>query len=212
MEEEKESTFAELNAVNVSDKTEKKNDLTYLSWAWAWQELKKRYPDATSTVYENKDGWIYHTDGRTAWVKCGVTVNGLEQIEILPVMNYSNKSIPVKDLTSVDVNKSIQRCITKAIARHGLGLYIYAGEDLPENEQQEQAAQPPQKIIPGQVAMLSAVYGDRLPHLLETRGLASLSDMSYTDAAILCDTLEKRAKAKAERQAKEAEQNGQEDA
>lgn len=205
--EEKQSVFEKLNAVNVSDKTEKKNDLTYLSWAWAWQELKKRYPDATSTVYENKDGWIYHTDGRTAWVKCGVTVNGLEQVEILPVMDYRNNSIPVAKLTSYDVNKSIQRCITKAIARHGLGLYIYAGEDLPED--MRPAAQPTQKIIPGQAAMISAAYGDRLPRLLESRGLASLSDMSYTDAAMLCETLEKRAQAKAAQAAKEAEQNGQ---
>lgn len=204
--EEKVNAFVELNAVNVSDKAEKKNGLTYLSWAWAWQELKKRHPDATSTVYENKDGWIYHTDGRTAWVKCGVTVDGLEQIEILPVMDYRNNSIPLGKITSYDVNKSIQRCITKAIARHGLGLYIYAGEDLPEDAQEQG------KIIPGQAAMISAAYGDKLQKLLEARGLASLGDMTYEDAAMLCDTLEKRAQAKAAQQAKEAAGNGQADA
>ena len=74
----------------------------------------------------------YHTDGRTCWVKTGVTVEGVEYIEYLPVMNYNNKSIPVESVTSTDVNKTIQRSITKAIARHGLGLYIYAGEDLPD--------------------------------------------------------------------------------
>lgn len=126
--------FAELNAVNVNDRTEKKNGLTYLSWAWAWGEVKKRYPDATYTIYENADGWFYHTDGRTAWVKTGVTVNGIEHIEYLPVMDYKNKSIPANAVTSFDVNKAIQRSLTKAVARHGLGLYIYAGEDLPEEE------------------------------------------------------------------------------
>lgn len=126
--------FNDLYAVNVNGHTEKKNNLTYLSWAWAWGEIKKRHPDATYTVYENTDGWNYHTDGRTCWVKTGVTVNGIEHIEYLPVMDYKNKSIPVENVTSYDVNKSIQRSLTKACARHGLGLYIYAGEDLPEEE------------------------------------------------------------------------------
>ena len=129
--------FNDLYAVNVNGHTEKKNNLTYLSWAWAWGEIKKRHPDATYTVYENANGWNYHTDGRTCWVKTGVTVNGIEHIEYLPVMDYKNKSIPVENVTSFDVNKAIQRSLTKACARHGLGLYIYAGEDLPEEEAAE---------------------------------------------------------------------------
>lgn len=129
--------FNDLYGVNVNGHTEKKNNLTYLSWAWAWGEIKKRHPDATYTVYENADGWNYHTDGYTCWVKTGVTVNGIEHIEYLPVMDYKNKSIPAERVTSYDVNKSIQRSLTKACARHGLGLYIYAGEDLPEEEAAE---------------------------------------------------------------------------
>lgn len=129
--------FNDLYAVNVNGHTEKKNNLTYLSWAWAWGEIKKRHPDATYTVYENADGWNYHTDGRTCWVKTGVTVNGIEHIEYLPVMDYKNKSISTENVTSFDVNKAIQRSLTKACARHGLGLYIYAGEDLPEEEAHE---------------------------------------------------------------------------
>ena len=132
------TTFEKLNAVNVNDKAEKKNGLTYLSWAWAWAELKKVCPDATYTVYENADGWNYHTDGRTAWVKTGVTADGIEHIEYLPIMDYRNKSIPLEAITSFDVNKAIQRSLTKAVARHGLGLYIYAGEDLPEEALPEQ--------------------------------------------------------------------------
>lgn len=126
--------FVDLNRVNVQDKIEKKNGLSYLPWAYAWGELKKRFPDASYTVYENKDGWCYHTDGSTCWVKTGVTVNGLEHVEYLPVMDYKNRSIPVDTVTSFDVNKAIQRSLTKAVARHGLGLYVYAGEDLPEED------------------------------------------------------------------------------
>ena len=134
MPEENKNYFTELNAINVTDKTEKKGQLTYLSWAWAWGELKKVHPDATYKVYENDRGWNYHTDNSTCWVKVGVTVNGIEHIEYLPVMNYNNKAISLETVDSMDVNKAIQRALTKAIARHGLGLYIYAGEDLPDAE------------------------------------------------------------------------------
>lgn len=130
-----ENYFVDLNSVNVNKHTEKKNGLTYLSWAWAWGEVKKRHPDASYTVYEDGNGCIYWTDGRTCWVKTGVTINGIEHIEYLPVMDFKNRSIPLEQITSYDVNKAIQRSLTKACARHGLGLYIYAGEDLPEEEQ-----------------------------------------------------------------------------
>ena len=129
--------FQTLNSINVNGKTEQKNGLTYLSWAWAWGEVKKLFPDATYTIYENSNGWCYHTDGKTCWVKTGVTVNGIEHIEYLPVMDFRNQSIQADKVTSFDVNKAIQRSLTKAVARHGLGLYIYAGEDLPENELKE---------------------------------------------------------------------------
>lgn len=130
--------FVTLNNINVNEKTEKKNGLTYLSWAWAWGEVKKLHPDATYTIYENAAGWNYHTDGKTCWVKTGCTVNGVEHIEYLPVMDHKNRSIPLEQVTSFDVNKAIQRSLTKALARHGLGLYIYAGEDLPEEEKANQ--------------------------------------------------------------------------
>ncbi len=137
--------FAVLNGINVKDKTEKKNGLTYLSWAWAWGEVKKLHPDAVYTIYENKDGLFYHTDGKTCWVKTGVTVNGIEHIEYLPVMDHRNNSIPLEKVTSFEVNKTIQRSLTKAVARHGLGLYIYAGEDLPEGEEKPKKEEPPKK-------------------------------------------------------------------
>lgn len=130
----KKSVFETLNDINVNEHVEKKNGLAYLPWAWAWQEIKKKYPDAFYTIYENAQGLFYHTDGRTAWVKTGVTIKGQEHIEYLPVMDHRNRSIPADALTSCDVNKTIQRSLTKACARHGLGLYIYAGEDIPEEE------------------------------------------------------------------------------
>lgn len=144
--------FEVLNSINVNDKTEQKNGLTYLSWAYAWGELKKRFPDSTYTVYENEKGWNYFTDEMTCWVKTGVTVNGIEHIEYLPIMDYKNKSIPLGSVTSFDVNKAIQRSLTKAIGRHGLGLYIYAGEDLPSESdgKQEPTKAPTKKTsIPG---------------------------------------------------------------
>jgi hypothetical protein len=124
--------FEELNSVNLTEKIEKKNGLSYVSWSYAWQEVKKRFPEATYTIYENNDGLFYHTDGKTCWVKTGVTVSDIEHIEYLPVMDFKNKSIPLENVTSMDVNKAIQRSLTKACARHGLGVYVYAGEDLPE--------------------------------------------------------------------------------
>ena len=139
------SVFSVLNAVNCNEHVEKKGKLSYLSWAWAWREVKAHYPKASYTIYESPDGWNYFTDGRTCWVKVGVTIEGLEHIEYLPIMDNSNQSIPLAAVKSVDVNKSIQRSLTKACARHGLGLYIYAGEDLPdstEKQPRQQATQP----------------------------------------------------------------------
>lgn len=124
--------FQVLNDIDVSSHVEHKNGLSYISWATAWAEIKKKFPDTQYKIYENPDGWNYFTDGKTCWVKTGVIVNGLEHIEYLPIMDFKNKSIPLEQVTSYDVNKAIQRSLTKAVARHGLGLYIYDGEDLPE--------------------------------------------------------------------------------
>lgn len=136
-EKQEKSLFERLYAVNVNDKVEKKNGLSYVSWPMAWAEVKKAVPDATFTIYERETQYgpvNYFTDGKTCWVKTGITLEGLEHIEMLPVMDFRNQAIPLERVTSMDVNKAIQRSLTKAAARHGLGLYIYAGEDLPEDE------------------------------------------------------------------------------
>lgn len=133
--------FLDLSSINVNNHTEKKNGLTYLSWAWAWSQVKSGFPDANYTIYQNESlgGFPYFTDGKTAMVKTSVTVNGIEHVEFLPIMDNRNKSIPVENITSFDVNKAIQRSLTKCCARHGLGLYIYAGEDLPESDKSPEA-------------------------------------------------------------------------
>jgi hypothetical protein len=132
--EKTKSVFETLNAININELRKEKGKMSYLAWAYAWAEVKKLHPDMTSTVYENADGLNYHHDGKTAWVKTGITIQGQEHIEYLPIMDNRNASIPLERINSSDVNKSIQRSMTKAIARHGLGFYIYAGEDLPETE------------------------------------------------------------------------------
>lgn len=156
---EKKSVFQTLFDINCEDKIEKKGNLSYLSWAYAWGEVKKNFPLAFYTIYENNQGWNYFTDGHTCWVKTGVTIEGLEHIEYLPVMDARNKSIELGDVTSFDVNKAIQRSLTKACARHGLGLYVYAGEDLPEAERktrEQAAAEAAQKVLDDAVAQVNA--------------------------------------------------------
>lgn len=154
------SYFSDLFAVDCTGKIEQKNGLNYLSWAWAWAEVKKRHPDAKYTIYENADGWNYFTDGRTCWVKTGVTINELEHIEYLPVMDYKNQSIPLERVTSFNVNTAIQRSLTKACARHGLGLYVYAGEDLPETPFEPMTQEQENRLIE-----LGADFTTLLPYL-----------------------------------------------
>lgn len=205
-----ENYFSMLNAVNVNEHTEKKNNLTYLSWAWAWGEIKKRFPEAVYTIYESETGCFYHTDGRTAWVKTGVTVNGIECIEYLPVMDYKNRSIPLDAITSFDVNKAIQRSLTKACARHGLGLYIYAGEDLPEDEQesgenakplQPKAEDPPcpANMVSSIRTMIEQLGGNELDLIVWVgntygRDLTSLDELTVTEAKKITEMLGEKMK------------------
>lgn len=128
--------MSELLKINVNDHTEKKGQLTYLSWAWAWAEVLKADPGATWIVHtygpqgaEQPCMWI----GETAMVHTSVTVNGLRRECMLPVMDHKNNALKSPDARKI--SDAIMRCMTKAISMHGLGLYIYAGEDLPEGEE-----------------------------------------------------------------------------
>jgi hypothetical protein len=141
--EKKQTVFERLSAINVNNHVEKKKDLSYLSWAWAWSETKRECPDATykilETDYDETLGFMCHTT---------VTIEG-ETLEMwLPVMDGANKSMlkrsytystrygdkTVESATTFDINKTIMRCLVKNLAMFGLGIYIYAGEDLPEGE------------------------------------------------------------------------------
>ena len=124
--------MSELLKINVSEHTEKKNGLTYLSWAWAWAEVLKLDPDATWDAVEfNGFPASFAPDG-SALVKTIVTIKGKAKSCWLPVMNHRNQAIKNPDAFSI--NTAIVRCLTKCISMHGLGLYIYAGEDLPEDD------------------------------------------------------------------------------
>lgn len=129
------TVFQTLSSINMKDKVERKGQLDYISWANAWAVLKANYPDAQRKVYEHDHtGFNYFTDGRTCWVKVGITVNGLEHIDYLPVMDFRNNAIPVEKVSSMDVNKTIQRSTAKAIAMHGLGIFLWTGEDIPDTD------------------------------------------------------------------------------
>jgi len=121
---EEQSPYNKLRAINVSDKIEKKGNLSYLSWAWAVDTLLQNDPNAT---------WVYGEPvnfGETLMVFCSVEAFGKVMTAQLPVMDHRNKAIANPD--AFQVNVAMQRCLAKAIALHGIGLYIYNGEDLPE--------------------------------------------------------------------------------
>lgn len=176
MDKVNDNYFLELASIPVADNVEQKNGFNYLSWAAAWYELKRLFPEARYTIYENEQGWNYFTDGRTAWVKTGVTVKGIEYIEYLPIMNYSNKSISLDKITSFEVNKTIQRSLTKAIARHGLGISLYFSDfnDIPaEADGTTTTAKKPSKkpSKAPEVADANINYRKELKALVEANGL-----------------------------------------
>ena len=126
-----ENKFEKLLSLNVNDKTEKKNGLTYLSWSWAWAEFCKIYPEATYTVLKNQDNIAAFGNKEQGYmVYTEVTAGGITHEMWLPVMDFKNKSI--LNPTTFDINKAIMRCLTKNLAMFGLALYVYSGEDLPE--------------------------------------------------------------------------------
>lgn len=147
----KPTVFERLSAINVNEHVEKKDNLTYLSWAWAWSMTKKECPDASYQIleveYDEDLGFMCHTN---------VTIEGSTLGMWLPVMDGKNKSMKkksytystkygektVESATSFDINKTLMRCLVKNLAMFGLGIYIYAGEDLPESEAQVAKATP----------------------------------------------------------------------
>lgn len=182
--------FEVLNSLDCTGKVEKKNGLSYLSWAWAWSELKKKFPDSTYKVYENEQGWPYFTDGRTCWVKTGVTlVDGdysIELIERLPIMDFKNKAVPLEQIDSMIVNKTIQRSLTKACARHGVGLYVYAGEDLPEESEEEKKARAEREAAEKKaITAIVTDIGAALTDYSKSKGMDAAAKNKFADEVIV---------------------------
>ena len=124
--------FTELDQVDVTNHIEKKGKFSYLSWAFAVRELKKRHPSATWTIHEyGEDGVPFIRTECGFFVKVSVIVNGVEMTQVHPVLDHQNKAVTAPN--AFQINTSIQRCLTKAIALHGLGIHLYAGEDLPQS-------------------------------------------------------------------------------
>ena len=197
--------FKKLNAINVNEHTEKKNNLTYLSWAWAWAETKKQYPNAQ---YEIKmfDGKPFLYDENLGYmVMTSMTIEGLTHEMWLPVMDNKNKAMKdhkysiktrygeqeVEQATMFDINTAIMRCLTKNIAMFGLGLYIYAGEDLPQEEKEEeekkQQAIEKQPISEVKVKALiercekDGVRVEKILELYKVKRLAELNEKQYAN-------------------------------
>ena len=183
--------FETLNSLNVNEHVDQKDvggmTLSYLSWPWAWAEVKKRYPDASYNIWRDANGRPYTMDPETGYmVYTDITIDGTTHMMWLPVMDGANKAMKnnpydyrvknpkfryakrqpdgryldsygneqkeyltksVDAASMMDINKAIMRCLVKNLAMFGLGLYIYAGEDLPEAEQPE-TPEPPQQAAP----------------------------------------------------------------
>lgn len=151
-DKEKKEVFSILSALDVNEHTEQKEGLTYLSWAWAWDVVKRNYPEAQYTIWKDENNKPYVYDELTGYmVYTSVTIDGITHEMWLPVMDSKNKAMKaepytyktkygektVEPATMFDINKSIMRCLVKNLAMFGLGLYIYAGEDLPTVELDE---------------------------------------------------------------------------
>lgn len=212
------NVFEKLNSINVNDKTEEKNGLTYLSWAWAWGEFKKVYPEATYTIKRNEQGLPYIYDEKLGYmVFTEVKVGDLVHEMWLPVMDSTNKAMKdkpytykakeyqygkftgnmvektVESATMFDINKTIMRCLTKNLAMFGLGLYIYAGEDLPEEENKKD------EIITKQyeealreLIKNHNIKNDDVIEILKSKGYSKLAEIKMKDYIIIVKELEKK--------------------
>ena len=210
-----ENIFEKLSKINVNDKTENKNGLTYLSWAWAWQEFKKVYPEATYTIKRNEQGLPYIYDENLGYmVFTEVKVGDLVHEMWLPVMDSANKSMKdksytyqvkeykfgkatgnmvektVEPATMFDINKTIMRCLTKNLAMFGLGIYIYAGEDLPEEDLEEKTISKVQVDALYELIKNRNVEKDEVLATLKEKGYEKLVDIKMKDYIGIVKTFE----------------------
>jgi hypothetical protein len=215
--------FEEVYAINVNDKTEKKGQLTYLSWAWAWAEFKKAYPNATYKVDQFNGLFCTGNEKVGYMVRTEVTAGEQTYEMWLPVMDMRNNTILQPKMT--EINKTIMRCLTKNLAMFGLGLYIYAGEDLPEEESGEdgkvkpiqnkpangsKSNDKPKSFQPLTKSELIGVYGIENPEKtivwLEGKAGKELANFNEEETASARALLDKK---KAEREAESARYKSQ---
>jgi hypothetical protein len=173
------SKYLELRKINVNEHTEKKGKFTYLSWAWAVDQLLQLDPTAT---WEYKDP-VYFAE--TLMVFCSVTAFGKTMTAQLPVMNNQNKAILNPDAFAV--NTAMQRCLAKAIALHGLGLYIYAGEDIPDEDAPDLTADTDKWVL----AISNTKSMDELKEIYSAAYKALSKDKSAVDKLASAKDLQK---------------------
>lgn len=194
--------MSELLKINVNEHTEKKGQLTYLSWAWAWAEVLKHDPAATWGVvlYGDKPCMMI---GDTAMVHTWVTINGIRRECLLPCMDHKNNAIKNPDARKI--SDTIMRCMTKACAMHGLGLYIYAGEDLPPEDDADKERQRRDWIEARKTWIMGAKNSGELKEIL--REALAVTEQMGDDAAadeLRAAAMDKTAQARSKNDATQA--------
>lgn len=185
--------FSELYSVNVNEYVEKKNGLSYLTWSYAWAEIMKRYPNASYEIVKF-NGLPYVYDEKTGYmVFTKVTIDDVEREMWLPVMDGANKAMKaepytitnkwgketnVEAATMFDINKTIMRCLVKNLAMFGLGLYIYAGEDLPEETPKQVEYADAEQVA----YIVTQTTPDQLKAVMNKYKLANIEDITIDQA------------------------------
>jgi hypothetical protein len=195
------STFERMARIDCSEHMEARGQFSYLSWAWAVDYLLRDDPTATWT-YHFFDGKPYCLVGDTAMVFCTVRAHAIERTAQLPVMDHRNK--PISNPDSFQVNTAMQRCLAKAIALHGLGLYIYQGEDLPVEDSQPVAQVKSTRVSASEVAViekLAGLAGVKHQAILDKYQVGSLAQIEKKYLDEIVKKLQQRISEKDERKA-----------
>lgn len=182
-EQEYRTPYQRLREVDVSEHIERKNGLAYLSWVYATDYIKCLYPNSYAIIFKTQDGVPYFTDGKTCWVNVEYHIidekgkDWVEKEPAFPIMDYRNQSILVDKVTSMNVNTAIQRGITKCIARHGLGFYIYAGEDIPFDSKEDE------RITSTEASKIQSLYTrDEIKQMLTNLKKKNLAEITKEEA------------------------------
>ena len=185
------SSYELLASINVNEHIEKKNNLSYLSWAWAVDQLLRRDPSASwSYLHDESQGFRpYISIGDTAMVFCTVNAFGISRTAQLPVMDYKNK--PISQPDSFAVNTAMMRALAKAIALHGLGMYIYAGEDVPQEDTSNLA----DKSEVATVTKLASEVGVPIEKILNALNIDSINQLQKQQIPSVISRLQAKATA-----------------